>query len=91
MLMCDVLAEREAQIKLKKRKTKVQEEQKKEWEEFERQQLAEAEEKERKKLEKEYKKKMDNAHMIKKQLHEYKLGYVRRMQEDMLEGELLKR
>ena len=29
--------------------------------------------------------------MIKDQLHDFKLRYVRQMQEDMLEGELLKR
>jgi len=42
-------------------------------------------------LEVEYKKKMRNAKDIKKQLHEFKLNYVKRMQEDMLEGELIKR
>jgi len=51
----------------------------------------EADEVEKKKLEAEYRLKMRNAKDIKKQLHEFKLNYVKGMQEDMLEGELIKR
>lgn len=91
MLMCDVLAEREQQKKLQKEKKKQVSQREKEWEEFELQKLAEQDEKAREDLEKVYKKKMTNAKMIKDQLHDFKLGYVRKMQEEMIEGELLKR
>lgn len=42
-------------------------------------------------MELEYLKKMDNAKVVKHQLHDFKLNHVRRLQEDMLEGELIKR
>ena len=45
MLMCDVLAERDQQIKLKKRKDLMRKSQEKQWEEFDKQQLEEADEK----------------------------------------------
>lgn len=45
----------------------------------------------REQLEKEYFKKMDNAKVIKDQVHDFKLNYVKKMQEDMIEGELIKR
>lgn len=91
MLMCDVLAEREEQQRLQRRKKNFQEEQERQWNEYEKQQLEEAELAEKKKLEAEYRKKMENANVIQDQLHEFKMDYVKRMQEDMLEGELLKR
>lgn len=91
MLVADMLAERDAQLALKKRKQKAEQQREKEWDEFQKQQLAEKDEKARKDLEKEYKGKLDNARMIKDQLHDFKLNYVRQMQEDMLEGELIKR
>lgn len=43
------------------------------------------------KLEKEYKKKMDNADDIKQQHHEFKMKCIKRIQEEMLEGELIKK
>ncbi len=36
-------------------------------------------------------KKIDNAQVIKTQVHDFKLNYVKKMQEDMIEGELIKR
>lgn len=91
MLMCDVLAERDQQVKLKKRKQKMMKVVDNQWIDYEKQQVADADEKARVGLEKEYKKKMDNASEVQVQLNDYKLTYLRRMQEDMLEGELLKR
>lgn len=89
--MCDVLNEREQQLKIKKKKGQMKAAQEKEWQEFERQQREEADEKLKAQLELEYLKKMDNAKVIKNQLHDFKLNYVKKMQEDMLEGELIKR
>ena len=91
MLMCDVLAERDEQVKLKKRKQKVMQQTTQQWVDFEKQQLNDADEKARNELEVEYKKKMDNAYEIKNQLNDFKMQHLRRMQEEMLEGELLKR
>jgi hypothetical protein len=34
---------------------------------------------------------MDNAKVIKDQVYDFKLNYVKKMQEDMIEGELIKR
>jgi len=45
----------------------------------------------REKLEKEYNKKMENAKAISDQLDEFKLNYIKKLKEDMLEGELIKR
>jgi|JI9StandDraft_2_1071091.scaffolds.fasta_scaffold1130803_1 hypothetical protein len=45
MLMCDVLNEREQQLKIKKKKGQMKAAQEKEWQEFERQQREEADEK----------------------------------------------
>ncbi len=54
MLMCDVLAERDEQQRLLRRKKKFQNEQDRQWNEYEKQQLEEAELAEKKKLEVEY-------------------------------------
>ncbi len=43
------------------------------------------------KLEQEYKNKIDNAKSISDQLEQFKLNYIKKLKEDMLEGELIKR
>ena len=53
--------------------------------------MTDYDQKTRDKLEKEYSKKMDNASMISQQLEEFKLNYIKKLKEDMLEGELIKR
>ncbi len=45
----------------------------------------------REKLEKEYNKKQENAKAISDQLEEFKLDYIKKIKEEMLEGELIKR
>lgn len=45
----------------------------------------------RAKLEKEYVQRQENAKSISDQLEDYKMSYIKRMKEDMLEGELIKR
>ena len=48
-------------------------------------------EKLRNKLEQEYEKKMENARVISDQLHEFKINHIKRIQEEMLQGEIIKR
>lgn len=53
--------------------------------------MAEYDERLRAKLEKEYHKKQKNAKEIADQLEAFKLDYIKRMKEEQLEGELIKR
>lgn len=53
--------------------------------------MAEYDERLREKLEKEYKKKMKNAENIQTQLEDFKMAYIKRIKEDELEGELIKK
>ena len=91
MMMCDVIQEREAQAQLKQRKQMVEKQINNQWEELGKKQMAEYDDKMRTKLEGEYKKKMDNAKVIKNQLHDFKMQHIKRIQEEILEGELIKK
>lgn len=53
--------------------------------------MAEFDERLREKLEKEYIKKMKNAANVSKQLDDFKLSYIKKMKEEQLEGELIKK
>lgn len=53
--------------------------------------MEEYDERLREKLEKEYHKKMKNAQNIQEQLEEFKMNYVKRLKEEQLEGELIKK
>ena len=44
-----------------------------------------------KKLEGQYKVKMDNAKVIKNQLYDFKVKHIKKMKEEQMEGELIKR
>jgi hypothetical protein len=91
MMVCDMIEERQQQDKLRKRKQKMAQTIEKQWEELEKQQLAEQDEKTKAALEREYKQKMKNTEEVNKQMDDFKMNYIKKMQEDMLEGELLKR
>lgn len=91
MLMCDVFYEQQAQKELNKRKEAQKEMINKHWEEVEKDKMREYDAKMRAKLEEEYQRKMENAQDISAQLESYKLGFIKTMKEDMLEGELIKR
>lgn len=91
MLMCDVITEQQAQLSLKGRKQKLEKEIDLQWEELEKQKMAEYDERLREKLEKEYHKKMKNAQNVSEQLETFKLNYIKKMKEEELEGELIKR
>lgn len=53
--------------------------------------MLEYDERLREKLEKEYKKKMKNAENIQTQLEDFKMNFIKRIKEDELEGELIKK
>jgi hypothetical protein len=91
MLMCDVIAEQQAQIALKERKKLLEKEIDLQWEELEQQKMVEYDERLREKLEKEYHKKMKNAQNVNEQLEQFKLSYIKKIKEEQLEGELIKR
>ena len=91
MLLCDVTAEQQAQRELKQRKAALHKEIDSQWEELEKQKMAEYDERLREKLEKEYHKKMKNAANVQDQLEDYKLNYIKKLKEEQLEGELIKK
>ena len=91
MQLCDVIAEREKQNELKGRKKALDREIENQWEELEKQKMQEYDERLRAKLEKEYHKRMKNSQMIQDQLEDFKMSYIKRMKEDQLEGELIKK
>jgi len=76
---------------LKDRKKKLEKEIDLQWEELEKQKMVEYDERLREKLEKEYHKKMRNAQSVNEQLETFKLNYIKKMKEEELEGQLIKR
>lgn len=91
MLLSDVLAEQEIQRGHKKKRETLAKQIDLQWEELEQQKMAEYDERLREKLEKEYKKKMKNAENIQTQLEDFKMAFIKRIKEDELEGELIKK
>jgi hypothetical protein len=91
MLMCDVAYEQQAQKGMRDRKQQIQKDVEKHWVEVEKQKMSEYDEKMRAKLEQEYKLKQLNAREISEQLENFKLGFIKQLKEEMLEGELIKR
>lgn len=53
--------------------------------------MVEYDERLREKLEKEYKKKMVNAKHVNDQLEDYKMAFIKKLKEDELEGQLIKK
>lgn len=53
--------------------------------------MAEYDERLREKLEKEYHKKQKNAQMVTDQLEDFKFNYIKKLKEEQLEGELIKK
>lgn len=91
MLLVDVLAEQDIQREHKKKRELLDTQIGKQWEEMERQKMVEYDERFREKLEKEYRKRMKNADNISTQLEDFKMSFIKRMKEDELEGELIKK
>jgi hypothetical protein len=78
-------------MKLANRKKALHKEIDLQWEELEKQKMIEYDERLREKLEKEYHKKMKNAQEITEQLEDFKLNYIKKLKEEQLEGELIKK
>ena len=78
-------------METRKRKEQLQKEIDLQWEELEKQKMQEYDERLREKLEKEYHKKMKNAQNVQDQLEDFKLNYIKKMKEEQLEGELIKK
>jgi hypothetical protein len=91
LLMSDVLAEREIQRSLKTRKLAHDKKLDQEWEELDKAKMEAFDEKVKQKLIDEYGRKMANSKVISDQLHEFKMKYIKRMQDEMLEAELINR
>ena len=91
MLMCDVISEQQKQMETRKRKDQLHKEINLQWEELEKQKMTEYDERLREKLEKEYHKKMKNAQNVQDQLEDFKLNYIKKLKEEQLEGELIKK
>ena len=89
--MSDVLAERDIRkdLKLKKKAHEVHVQH--EWEELAKVKMEAFDEKVKEKLIAEYDRKVSNTRAISDQLHEFKMKYIKRMQDDMLEAELINR
>lgn len=90
-MMADVLQEREAQQRVHNRKKEIEKAIDKQWLELEQQQLKEYDEKEVKKFQDDQDKKKKNSKVISDQLQDFKLRYIKQLEEQMLEGELIKR
>jgi len=91
MLLVDVLAEQDIQREHKKKRELLDTQIGRQWEEMERQKMVEYDERFREKLEKEYRKRMKNAENIDTQLEDFKMSFIKRLKEDELEGELIKK
>lgn len=89
-MMCDVGAEQRQQMKLKQKREARDKQAELDWHQEELRQMDEFDQALKAKLEAQHNKKMANAQMINRQLEEFKERYVKGMQEEMLEGELLK-
>jgi hypothetical protein len=76
---------------LQKRRAQMERQVELQWQELEAQKMNEHDEKLRTKLLAEYEKKIANQQVVKEQLFEYKLKYIKRYQEEQLEGHLIKR
>lgn len=61
------------------------------WEEMEKSKMEEYDEKTRQKLLEEYRKKVENQKVISDQLQEFKMRQIKRIQEEMLEGQLIRK
>ena len=91
LMMCDNIDEIKKQKKLQKVREKRDKDIEEGWMQLEKQYMRDYDDNLKKKLKAEYQKKMDNAKSITKQLNEFRNRYVKQMQEDFLEGELLKK
>lgn len=91
MLLCDVVQEREAQIDLKKVKQQQDKAIEEGWLENDRIKMEEYDRRMQERAEQLQDRKQATAKVVKQQLYDFKQAYIRRVKEEMLEGELVKR
>ena len=91
MLMCDVLQERDAQLELKKRRLEQDKAVEEGWLQNDVAKMEEYDKRMQDRMEEMYKRKQDTAKVIKDQLHQSKMTYIKKLKDDILEGELIKR
>ncbi len=91
MLLADVLQERDAQVDLKKRREELDKQVEEGWVENDKLKMEDYDRKMQERLQEMYKRKQDTAKVIKEQLYQSKMKYIKGMKEQMLEGELVKR
>ena len=85
------MAERDVQKEIKLKKKEHEKRMEREWEELDKVKMEAFDEKVKEKLIAEYDRKVSNTRAISDQLHEFKMKYIKRMQDDMLEAELINR
>jgi hypothetical protein len=91
MFLADVLQEREMQVEINKKKEAFQGDLEEQWRQTELDNLKEYDRKMLAKLEAEQKKKAEVQKTLKNQLHDTKKRIVKKMQEDYIEGQLMKK
>lgn len=91
MLMCDVLQERDAQIELKKRRAEQDRALEDGWIQNDIAKMEEYDKRMQERLDEMYKRKQDTAKVIKDQLHQAKMTYIKKLKDEVMEGELIKR
>ena len=91
LLMCDVQEERDHQLKLRTKKGRIEQEIEHQWTDLEKEKMEQYDDKLRAKLMKEYEGKMANTRDIKNQHYDFKMNFIKKMKEEQLEGELIKR
>jgi hypothetical protein len=91
MLMCDVLLERDAQLELKKRRLEQDKAIEEGWLQNDVAKMEEYDKRMQERMEEMYKRKQDTAKVVKDQLHQSKMTYIKKLKDEILEGELIKR
>jgi hypothetical protein len=91
MLMSDVLLERDAQLELKKRRLEQDKAVEEGWLQNDVAKMEEYDKRMQERMEEMYKRKQDTAKVVKDQLHHSKMTYIKKLKDEILEGELIKR
>jgi Trichohyalin-plectin-homology domain len=91
LLLCDVLQEREAQLEIKRKQAEHERQVSEGWEENDRLKMEDYDERMNIRELELLKRKQETAKVVKQQLHEFKHTYIKRIKEELLEGELVKR
>lgn len=91
LLLCDVLQERDEQLEIRKRQAEQDRTVEEGWLENDRAKMEEYDRRMQAREEELQKRKQETAKVVKQQLHEFKHSYIRKIKEEMLEGELVKR